>query len=214
MNRIEVLSGSVEVFEDLDDSWRTSGLIILFSPKHNNEWFVRVSSSKDVKKRIPQLPNAYPGFDGGVMVIVRSPIIPLSDNELDWMEGLLFLELKDTDLSFTCSAGLATNTLFRNPGKIADVEDAVKRILEAATSEGYSIENQKFFNQPGYIGEVAQGIKSDRQRVDFGNVFELTATLISDENPRIRIEVVERATRKVVVNTLASIPGAEPPKQV
>jgi hypothetical protein len=208
MSRIEVLSGSVEVFEDLDDSWRTSGLIILFSPKHDGEWFVRVSSSKDVKKRIPQLPNAYPGFDGGIMIIVRSSVIPLSDNELDWLEGLLFLELKDTDLSFTCSAGLATNTLFRNPGKIKDIEDALQSVLDAANSEGYSIENKKFFNQPGYIGEVSQTIKSDRQRVDFGNIFELTATLISDENPRIRIEVVERATRKVIINTLASIPAS------
>jgi len=207
MSRIETISGDIELFSDsLDESWKTSGLIILLSKKIDGEWFCRVSRSKDIKKRIPQLPTAYPGFDGGKLILVRSSAIPLSDNEVDWIEGLLFQEFKDTDVSFICSPVQSSNTLHRSPDKVDELKEAFQEVLVAFASEGYSIESKKYFNQAGYIGEVSTARKSDRQKLDFGGAYELVATLIVDDNSRVRIEVVEKSSRKVVVSTVASLP--------
>lgn len=211
MSRIEVISGDVEVFNaSLDDSWKTSGLIILISEKVDGNWHCRVSASKDIKKRLPQLPGAYPAFNGGKLVLVRSTNIPLSDNELDWLEGLLFNELKDTDLTFVASPVQSSNTLHRSPEKISELEEAHHEILLAFTSEGYSIEAKKYYNQAGYIGETNKARKSDRQKIDFGGAYELVATLIVEEgNTRVRMEVVEKVSRKVIASTVSLMPELE-----
>lgn len=211
MSRLEVVSGDVEVFEaSIDDSWKTSGLIILISEKVDGDWHCRVSASKDIKKRIPQLPAAYPAFNNGKMILVRSKNIPLSDNELDWLEGLLFTELKDTDLTFVASPVQSSNTLHRSPEKIEELKDAHQEILLAFSSEGYSIESKKYYNQAGYIGELNNTRKSDRQKIDFGGAYELVATLIVEEgNTRVRMEMVEKISRKVIASTVSLMPDLE-----